>query len=474
MLSHLHQAEHFVIHGQFLQAEEIYRQLLAENKSNGSAYLGLGIIALAMDQYDSAVSLLTQACHLLPNISGPLLQLAKAFNGVCSEQDALTVLNYAQTRFPDSAEVHYQLAQQHLILGNLESAENALRTVIAIDTGPIVTHALFELVRCGCSNSLDVTCIKQRVQDQLVVESELIVLHYALGNIYHEAQDYAASWQHFSHANRLQLKGCDFTSKALKPFYDKIKQVSTPSLLSQQRTAVEDELTPIFILGLPRSGSTLLEQMLARHPNVAAAGELPYLSREVDQYLYQQTGNHYPTSMQDLSAEQMQQAATLYLISLKRHAGNKPFVIDKLPANFQSIGLIYKLFPKAKVIHIRRHPPAVAFSVFKNYFAENEPYFCSLSEFKDYQNFYLDLMDHWHRVIPDYILDINYHDLVKRKEQTIQAILAFCGLDWNNACLIHKQEHAPVKTLSNIQVRQPIMTTIDIDWLPYEAHLQAF
>lgn len=468
------QAANLVNQGQFIQAESIYHALLDKDKADGSAYLGLGNIALATHQFDQAISLFTQACHILAKSTLPLLQLATAFNAVCAEQDALTVLNYAHKTFPDSAQVHYQLAQQHLILGEFDLATNALRSALHLASGPITSHILFELVRLQRYSKQDIQMLQQRLSSQYEDLSQQTVLHYALGNVRHAAQDYSGAWQHFAQANRIQQQSCDFTTQQLKTFYSQTQAVATPAILSQRRSVVQDEITPIFIVGLPRSGSTLLEQILARHPLIAAAGELPYLSREVDEYLYQQNGQHYPHSLQGLSDQQIEQAATIYLTALSRHARNKPLVIDKLPANFQSIGLIYKLFPKAKIIHISRHPAAVAFSVFRNYFAANEPYFCCLAQFKQYQRYYLDLMSHWHRVIPGFIFELSYEQLLADKQLTIQRLLAFCGVDWDNACLNNSHVDSPITTLSNIQARSAIMTSSKTDWLHYQAHLQAF
>jgi len=474
MLSPLQQADNFIQQGQLLAAEAIYNELLNDNVNTGSAYLGLGNIALILNQFDKAISLLNQACHLLPESTSSLLKLATAFNAVCSEQDALTVLNYAQTTFPQSAQVHYQLAQQHLMLGEFTQAEQTLRAIFTLDSGPMLSHALFELVRCKRYTVQDVEMLQQRLNKQIADNTEQTVLHYALGNVYHDSLDYQSAWQHFSQANRLQLQNCDFSTSQMHSFYTQTKAVSTRPLLIQQRADKLEEITPIFILGLPRSGSTLLEQMLARHPRIGAGGELPYLSREVDQYLFTQTGCHYPHSMQNLTIEQLDQAAQIYLSALRRHGRNKSFVTDKLPANFQSIGLIHKLFPKAKVIHIKREPAAVAFSIFRNYFELSEPYFCSLAEFKQYQTYYLDLMSHWHSVIPGFVTDVSYEQLVHDPEQTMQSLLAFCGIDWDNACLSDNQVHSPITTLSNIEARSPIMHSVKKDWAPYHMHLQAF
>ena len=474
MLSPLQQADNCIQQGQFLAAEAMYKELLNNDITRGAAYLGLGNIALIMNQFDKAISLLNQACHLLPESTSPLLKLATAFNAVCSEQDALTVLNYAQTTFPQSAQVHYQLAQQHLMLGDFTQAEQTLRAIFNLDSGPILSHVLFELVRSKCYTVQDVEILQQRLDKRIADNTEQTVLHYALGNVYHDSQDYQSAWQHFSQANSLQRQNCDFSTSQMHTFYAQTKAVSTRPLLTQQRTNVAEEITPIFILGLPRSGSTLLEQMLARHPRISAGGELPYLSRDVDQYLFTQTGYHYPHSMQNLTSKQLDQAALIYLYALRRHGRNKPFVTDKLPANFQSIGLIHKLFPKAKVIHIKREPAAVAFSIFRNFFELSEPYFCSLAELKQYQTYYLDLMSHWHSVIPGFVMDVSYEQLVKAPEQTMQSLLAFCGIDWDNVCLSDKQVQSPITTLSNIEARSPILPSVKKDWAPYQRYLQAF
>lgn len=291
MLALIQQADNLVMQGQYLQAESIYRSLLKQDKSNGSAYVGLGNIAFTLNQFDLAILLFTQAAQLLPEAISPLLQLANAFNAVCSEQDAFTVLNYASERFPDSAQVHYNLAQQHLMAGQFSLAEKALRQVIKLSNSAITSHAFFALVRCKRYKDDDVKAIQQRLSNKLMERSELTVLHYALGEIQHAAQDYAAAWEYFSQANRLQSQECDFATKEMGVFFADIKQIATSALLNQQIEEKNDEITPIFILGLPRSGSTLLEQMLARHPKISAGGELPYLSGEVDDYLFQQTGS---------------------------------------------------------------------------------------------------------------------------------------------------------------------------------------
>lgn len=491
-MSDIVQADTLVKQGYYAQAEKLYISLLQRDSRNGQAYTGLGKLALIANMPDRAVSLLQKACHLLPNEPLPLIYLSDAFNEVGSEQDALTVLEFAQKKLPNLPSILYQLAQQQLIMGDLTCAEQTFRKVIKCGTGPIVSFALHDLSRLKSFTCIDddVVLIQSRLATNALDTQQQIILYYALGKVFDDLQDYTKAWQHFEKANTLQLAQCSFKTIELTDFYRDVQSTATAKLLSVTRDIrqkeihrelkkevnkeVNKEIVPIFILGLPRSGSTLLEQVLSRHSNISGAGELPYLSREVDEYLFSQTQHHYPQSMLNLSDTQLNAAAQIYLQKINTHAAGKNYVIDKLPANFQSIGLIYKLFPNAKVLHLQRHLPDVAISVYKNYFAENEPYFCSLEEFKQYHQFYGDLMAHWNEVLPDFIYELTYEQLINNKEATIKGILDFCAIEWDHACLDETMINKPIKTLSNVQVRKATHKTLTTPSQHYEHYLRLF
>jgi hypothetical protein len=178
--------------------------------------------------------------------------------------------------------------------------------------------------------------------------------------------------------------------------------------------------------------------------------------------------------MANVINEQLDTAAQIYLEKISAHAKGKGYVIDKLPANFQSIGLIYKLFPNAKVLHIKRNLPDVALSIYRNYFAQNEPYFCSLTEFKQYHALYVDLMQHWNTQLPDFIHEVSYEQLVLNKTNTIQTIFDFCDLPPIIQESRGEDSKKVVKTLSNIQVRRPISTKRIKNWHNYAEHLSTF
>jgi tetratricopeptide (TPR) repeat protein len=476
MSSELAQAATFLQQGQWQQAQSIYQGILAKEPQQPQAYWGLGKIALATQQYAQAVSLLRHCCSLFGNQAFPLMDLATAFNGLCLEPEGLKVLQHAATVSPDTPQVFYQLGLQQIMLGNLLEAELALRQVLVLKgAGSLVSYALLELARLGSLEYIkqDIGLLQTRVQDKNNV-LEQITLHYGLGNRLDQQHDFTSAWRHLRQANDLQLQQCEFNTKELAPFFAHIKETFDDELLWLKRKPAKGEITPIFIVGLPRTGSTLLEQALVKHSAIASAGEVPYLSREVNNYLFNQSGKDFPASSEGLPASTLEVAANIYLQKLSAHSQGASFVIDKLPANFQSIGLMVKLFPQCKIINLQRHLPDVALSIYRNYFAENEPYFCDLAQLQLYHQYYAELMGFWHTRLPGLIYDLSYEALIGDTQSTLKSVLNYCELPWQQSCLQPNAAGDAVRTLSNVQVRQPINSKSVGQWHNYAEHLTPF
>jgi tetratricopeptide (TPR) repeat protein len=477
-LSKLQQATDFFKMGDLVQAERLYSEAIISHPECGKAYLGMGVIALEVQQFDNAVSFLTKSCELLPNDAFPLIHLSEAFNGVNSEIDGLTALVYAANHLPRNAIVHYRLGLQYIILGDLAKGEHAFRTVIQLTTDSIASYALLELTRLDSHNEQYLPLLKERLKQINITSQETTAIHYAMGNVLHGRQNYQQAWQHFERANLIQTELCDFKTSELQSFFQDIKTTASEHVLSigscSSTNNAFPEIIPIFIIGLPRTGSTLLEYLLTEHQDISSAGEVPYLSREVAAFLFSQTKSHYPYSMINITSEQLNAAAQIYLEKISNHAKGKGYVIDKLPANFQSIGLIYKLFPNAKVLHLKRNLADVALSIYRNFFAQNEPYLCSLNEFKQYHTLYADLMEFWNTQLPKFIHEVSYEQLVVNKDQTIKDILEFCGLPSQMFESKSPEANKVVKTLSNIQVRRPMSTTPVNNWYNYADYLSQF
>ena len=304
-LSKLQQAAEFIKTNDLVQAERLYKDILISQPDCGQAFLGMGLIALKVEQFDNAVSFLIKSCELLPNEILPLIRLSEAFNGVNSESDALVALEFASKTFPNNAVVNYHLGLQYTILGQLDKAEFSFKSVIDFTHEPITSFALFELTRLDSHPEQYLTILKKRLKQAKAASIELTVLHYALGNVLDSAQKYQQAWQHFESANFLQAKLCKFKTTELIRFFQDIKTTATSNVLAKRRRLTQHnlltEVVPIFIIGLPRTGSTLLEHLLTEHQDISSAGEVPYLSREVAKFLFGQSKLHYPYSMADMT-----------------------------------------------------------------------------------------------------------------------------------------------------------------------------
>jgi tetratricopeptide (TPR) repeat protein len=468
----IQKANQLLAQNKLKEAEFHYKTILNSQPENGEALFGLGRIALRLSRYDAAVYLLQKACECLPKMLEPLHALADAFNAVNSPADALKVLEYAKNIASHNPEPHYYLAQHYLTHGQLDKAHTIFAQALSMGLYPVTPYILFELVQLGrFDTEHNYISNLHHVLTQTNNLRLKMVCYYALGKSYDQLWELDQAFNYFELANKLQRKLSEFHTKALIPFYDDIITHTTPELLNLADKHFTGTITPVFIIGMPRSGGALLEQMLANHSQYSSLGEDTSVSSSVVAMLEQKTGLPYPQCLNQLSPNLITKAREIYITSLKTANPIRPYIINKLPSNYQTIGLIYLLFPNAKFINVRRDFNATAFSVFTNYFVENEPYFCALSEFKTYYDLYQKLMAHWRCVPNIQIYDLTYEELIANPEEQLTTLFAFLGAQFENQCLtFYKRKHA-VTTLSRQAIRQPINDKALTKWERYSTPL---
>jgi hypothetical protein len=231
---------------------------------------------------------------------------------------------------------------------------------------------------------------------------------------------------------------------------------------------------PIFIVGLPRAGSTLLEQILASHSQVEGTAELPdiiAISRKLGQKSRKNPASFYPEILADLSEDSVRELGEGYIESTRIQRQGTPFFIDKMPNNFQHIGLIHLILPKAKIVDARRHPMGGCFSCFKQLFVRGQTFTYDLTDLGRYYRDYVSLMDHWDTVLPGTVLRVQYEDMVADNESQIRRLLDHCGLEFEEQCLRFHETERAVRTPSSEQVRKPIYKEGLEQWRHYERHL---
>jgi tetratricopeptide (TPR) repeat protein len=293
---------------------------------------------------------------------------------------------------------------------------------------------------------------------------------FALGKALEDTQQFAESFEHYQSANsaytRLQPTGYTSQNSKTKSFF-------TSEYFSAQKENGNDSEAPVFVVGLPRSGSTLVEQILSSHSQVDATVELAEIisiARELNNPNQQDQGQ-YPGTMAKLTATQILDLAQRYLDYAQTYRQQAPRFIDKAPGNFHYIGLIKTLFPNAKIIDIRRNPMASGWSLYKHFFADSFMFSYDLATIGKYYKDYIELMDHWHTVLPGQILTIQYEDLINDLPGTVNGMLQYCGLVFEDACLDFHMNKRAVATPSSEQVRQPLYSDAIEHWKNYEEFL---
>jgi tetratricopeptide (TPR) repeat protein len=301
-----------------------------------------------------------------------------------------------------------------------------------------------------------------------------VKLLFALGKARQDLGQYPAAFDAFRAGNELQYARQPFDEASHYAMLADVRRCFDADYFAAQPTSgIEDEL-PIFVLGMPRSGSTLVEQILATHGDVAAAGEVDYLKQSIQRHLI---GDHdtFSAAVPHWTERALRDAAGHYLRLLRRHANGARRVVDKMPGNFAFAGLIAQLFPKAGIVHSVRHPVATLWSIYSTHFGDRLRYGGNLDVLTRYIGEYQATMTHWRSALPSgTIHDVEYERLVRDPEATIRGLLAAVGLDWEPACLDFHETERVVRTASAAQVRRPLYATAVDQWRNYREQLAPY
>ena len=317
---------------------------------------------------------------------------------------------------------------------------------------------------------------RNRVARADLGESADIHFRFALGKAYEDRADYDRAWHYYHTGNQRQRKTVFHDPVAMELRHEQIEAVFTRELFEEHAGQGHDSAAPIFIVGLPRSGSTLVEQILASHSQVEGTAELPTLMRlaySIGRYRTDQKG--YPETVRDLRGRDLKAYGRQYLEEAATFRGtNKPFFTDKLPNNFSHVGLISLILPNAKIINARRHPFDSCLGGYKQLFGKGQNFTYDMVELAAYYRQYHETMKHWHRVLPGKVLDVHYEETVTDLESQVRRILEHCGLPFEEACVRFHENTRAVKTASSEQVRRPIYTDALGYWRRYERYLDTW
>jgi tetratricopeptide (TPR) repeat protein len=380
---------------------------------------------------------------------------------------------------PESPELHMALGHSLRSLGTQNEAISSYRKAIAIRPGfgdAYWSLANLKTFRFSLEEVSAMRAQEAAPDAQLVDRYHLC---FALGKAYEDQKEFQESWQFYERGNALKRAETHYLPEMAEANARKQIEVCTTEFFAARAGAGAPDADPIFIVGLPRSGSTLIEQILASHSQVDATRELPHIpriARGLDGSSSSPASPHlsnlrYPDILANLDFEDFRSLGEQYLTDTRAYRGGNPFFIDKMPNNFRHIGLIHLMLPNAKIIDVRREPMACCFSNLKQLFASGQEFTYSIEDIARYYKSYLELMEHWDAVLPGQILHVCYEDIVEDLAGNVRRILKFCGLEFEQACVEFYKADRSINSASSEQVRQPIFRDALFQWRNYEPFL---
>jgi len=500
----LQRAANYRDNGQPKEAAQIYNSILASQPEHYAANYSLGMLCHEAGRNDLAIPLIRKSVEIRPEISAGLINLGMLLRDEGLLTDSRINLERALVLEPDNATAHVTLGLLLIDLGELELAlreiEHALklepdnpltlarlgmlqqirgetdaaagcyRKVIELTPGNGTAHRSLAFLQKQQVYNDDIRRMEESFAAPDTSRKDRMLIGNALGKAFDDLGQYDRAFEYLSTTNRLQRKSFDYSIEKQKAFFKRHKQGLDRVFLEHCKDHMADDTTPIFVVGMPRSGTSLVEQILASHPLVYGAGEVEYSKVLVDA-VQGCTQKPFPESISGVPPEILRKAAQAYIEKLTLNSGAARRVVDKLPHNFLRIGLFAAVMPNAKIILCERHPMDNCLSIYQHMFGPAHAYATDLSDLGHYYRLYQDLMAWWEEILPGHMYLANYELMVSDTENQVRKLLDNCGLPFDEACLSFHQTRRQVKTPSASQVRQPVYTDSRERWLNYEKHL---
>jgi tetratricopeptide (TPR) repeat protein len=420
-----------------------------------------------------AVTLYKRALFLKPDHADAHYNLALALLEQGKLDDAITHCERAIAVNPDRAEVHNTLGLILKDRGEFGDAMGHFAKAIAIKPDCAEAHFNRAELKTFHRGDTDLAALEALVRRDGLSADKGLLVHFALSKALEDIGDYGQAFEHLRRGNSLKREQIDYDEKSEVRLFERISTVYDATLFDRFRGTGDPSRVPIFVLGMPRSGSTLIEQILAGHPQIHGAGELRDLDTALSSVL--SAGNPtvpYPECVPSLDGDILRRIGEAYLARLAVLADRKARIVDKLPGNFLDIGLIRLILPNARIIHTVRDPIDTCVSCYSKLFAFGQYFSYDLGELGRYYRCYSALMTHWRSVLPPAsILDVSYEDVVDDLEGQARRLIDYCGLPWDDRCLSFHKTIRPVKTASTVQVRQPLFRSSLQRWRRYQPGL---
>lgn len=500
-------AEHHAA-GRLEEAERLCRQVLQKDPRQVDALRMLGLIAAASGDLDEAENLLRQALAGAPDHVPAMFELGRVLKELERPEEAIEVYRELIRQQPDNPKAHYRLAGVlapaalndqsaaayrrcleldpahagawlglgHMLktLGKQQEGIAAYRRCLELE--PEFGEAWFSIANLKTYRftEADIAEMQRCLESGTVREPSRVNFLFALAKAYEDRGDYSTAWQYYAQGNARQRLLVSYDPVLTETVNDDLVAYFNADFFRQRAGVGNPDPSPIFILGMPRSGSTLVEQIIASHSQVEGTSELPYIGRLTRSLNRNRAdGMRYPQVLSELEPRHFDRLGRSYLDMARMHrVEGAPRFIDKMPNNFPLVGFIHSILPNAKIIDARRHPLDACTGNLRQLYARGQTFSYDQTDIGEYYLQYQRMMDHWDEVLPGKVLHVQYEDVVADLETQVKRILDYLELPWEDACLNFHDTERAVRTASSEQVRQPIYTSSIDSWRHYEDWLE--
>ena len=457
--------------GQLDFAVKCYENALAVNPEHAEAHNNLGVTLKELGQLDTAIEHYERAIAIKPDYAEVYYNLGNAFRVNGQQDAAVESFEKAITIKPDYPGAHNNLGIIFMELGQKDSAFKSYEKSIDIKPDYAEAHLHLSTIKKYTANDPQIAQMHALLSASDLSKSDRMSLCFALAKVYEDLGNRDNQFKFLREGNRLRKQGLNYSLDNDQVTHSIVKKLFAPSSPDIEKSLSYEASTirPIFILGMPRSGTSLVEQIIASHHEVYGAGELNTLNNLVIPIVK----NRSTQDTNGLSEETCLSIRQGYFDSLSRLDVPEKVISDKMPLNFQYIGFILSAFPEAKIIHMKRDARATCWSIYKHHFdTKGNGWAYNVDDLAGFYGLYIDFMAFWHQVFPGKIYDICYEDLTVKQEEETRKLLEYCELDWDENCLSFYDNKRVVKTASASQVRQKMYQGSSEAWKKHEAYLQ--
>jgi tetratricopeptide (TPR) repeat protein len=475
--AHYNLADTLGAQGKLDDAIAHYRRALALAPDFANAHNNLGTALQQQDKIDEAAAHYRRAIEIKPHDADANYNLANIFRMRGEYETALAHYRRALASKPDYADAWNNMGVVFAELGDIDAAREAYAKSVEADPKRAAYHRNLAGLKKFQPGDRQLAVMEELLRHPgSVPEPEQADLQFALARAYADLKQHARSFRHLLAGNKLKRAQVSYDEAEAIDYMRRIRTVFDAALLTAKAGGGDPDRVPVFVVGMPRSGTTLIEQIIASHPRAAGVGELMDLDSIVRGLAGADAGTlMFPEIVAAMSGEQLRDAGARYVAAVRALAATADRIVDKMPWNFHFCGFIHLALPNARIIHARRDAVDTCFSCFSLLFTANgSQYTYDLGELGRFYRCYEALMAHWRAVLPPgLMLEVHYEQVVEELEPQARRIIAHCGLEWDDACLAFHETRRPVRTSSLAQVRQPIYRSSVGRWRPYRAQLRA-